>query len=59
MTVLGKVITIPWMVVSFILLEGDHHGDGVQPYPDDGGQPSLGWWVTKLWMLGDPPLDGG
>ena len=66
MTVLGKLITIPWMVLSFILLEGDHHGDGVQPYPwdsgdppDDGWQPSLGWWVTKFWILGEPPLDGG
>ena len=37
---------------------GDHPGDGVQPYhwtvgdhPDDGGWPSLGWWVTNLWMV--------
>ena len=52
--------------MSFILLVGDHHGDGVQPYlgtvgdpSDDGGQPSLCWWVTKLWMVGDPPGDGG
>ena len=29
------------------------------PPDDDDGQPSLGWWVTKLWMLGDPPSDGG
>ena len=27
--------------------------------PDDGWQPSLGWWVTKFWILGEPPLDGG
>ena len=43
---------------------GDHPGDGVQPYhwtvgdnPDDGGWPSLGWWVANLWMLGGPPGD--
>ena len=27
--------------------------------PDDGGQASSGWWVTKFWMKVDPPLDGG
>ena len=66
MTVLGKVITILWMVVSFILLVGDHHGDSVRPYPrtvgdppDDGGQPSSDCWVTKFWMVCDPPRDGG
>ena len=26
----------------------------VDDHPDDGGQLSLDWWVTKLWMVGDP-----
>ena len=66
MTVLGKVITIPWMVVSFILLgvtiKGivcDHTLRAVGDPPYDGGKSSSGWWVTKFWMVGDPPLDGG
>ena len=65
MTVLGKVIIILQMVVSFKLLVGDHHWDGVQPYPWDrdlpagGGQPSSCWWVTKNVMVGDPHRDGG
>ena len=53
------------MVVSFILLVGDHLRDGVRPYhrdsdpPDDGGQPSSCWWLTTFLMVGDPPGDGG
>ena len=27
--------------------------------PDDGGQPFSFWWVTKFWMVGEPPWDGG
>ena len=55
-TVLGKVIMIPWMVVSFILLEGDHHGDGVRPYPWDSWWP---FWTYFLGLLSDQILDGG
>ena len=54
------------MVVSFILLVGEHHEDGVSHIlgtvdnpPDDVGHPSSCWWVTKFWMVGDPPGDGG
>ena len=51
--------------MSFILLVGDHHMDGVRPYnwdsdpPDDGVQLPSCWWVTKFWMVDDPPGDGG
>ena len=61
---LGKLIIILWIVVSFILLVGDHHMDGVRPYnwdsdpPDDGVQLPSCWWVTKFWMVDDPPGDG-
>ena len=27
--------------------------------PDDGGQSSSCWWLTKFWMVGHPPGDGG
>ena len=30
----------------------------VDDNPEDGGWPSLGLWVTNLWMVGDPPGDG-
>ena len=62
MTVLGRVITIPGKV-------GDHSTVGglgmvcnqilrtVGAHLDDGGWPSLSWWVTNLWMVGDPPGD--
>ena len=58
MTVLGKVIKILGMVVSFILLVGDHHGDGVRR-----ATLPLGQWVTIAMMMGSFPrdqiLDGG
>ena len=44
---LGKVIIILLMVVSFILLVGDHHGDGVQPYPWDSDPPDDGSMVPE------------
>ena len=48
--------------MTILLMLGDHTGDGIQPYhwthPVDGGLPSLGWWVTNLWMVGYPPGDG-
>ena len=56
MTVLGKVITIPLMVVSFILLEGDHYGDGVRLYPWDSELPFRTFF---LGLVGDQILDGG
>ena len=31
----------------------------VSDHPDDSGQPSLGWWETKLWKVGDAAWDGG
>ena len=58
-TVLGKVITILWMVVSFTLLVGDHHGDGVRPYPWHSGWPFRWWWAAFLMLVGDRLLDGG
>ena len=27
-------------------------------FTGDSGWPSLGWWVTNLWMVGDNPYDG-
>ena len=63
MNMQGKVITIKWIVESIMLLMGDHHWDGVRPYPwdrdlpDGGGQPSSCWWVTKFWMVSYPPGD--
>ena len=48
--------------MTILLLFGDHPGDGVQlhywtvgDHPYDGGWPSMGWWVTNLWMVGYLP----
>ena len=66
MAVLGKVIMIPWMVISIILLVGvtiirmacNYILGTVGDPPNDGGQPSSDWWVTNFGMVGGPPGDG-
>ena len=50
MTVLGKVIIILQMVVSFILLVGDHHGMVCDHI--------IGTLTLRM-MVGSPPRVGG
>ena len=45
------LVTTLGMVCNHIVgTVGDH--------PDDGGWPSLGCWVTNLWIIGYPHGDG-